>query len=56
MSASLGVRMSVCLHDCIHIHVSYVFACTKKGVMSACLCEWLTGKKTHCGLGLVMEV
>lgn len=51
MTASLGVCMSVCLHDCIHVHVSYVFACTKKGVMSACLCEWLTGKKNPLWVG-----
>ena len=51
MSASLGVCMSVCLHDCIHVHVSYVFGCMRKGVMSACLCECLTGKHNPLWVG-----
>lgn len=43
--------VSVCLHDCIHVHVSYVFVCMRKGVMSACLCECLTGKHNPLWVG-----
>lgn len=43
--------LSLYPHVCIHLHVSYVFACMKKGVMSACLCEWQTGKKNALWVG-----